>query len=151
MLYTATTVFFPHLQDHLCLSVIQWCHRLSLVPLPALPAEQFLKPLPANKRQIRPTKFHDFTLTLSQWEHYKFIDRQATLNSRPFLLSSPFKHWTTLELFFVHITTDWNHLSDNQVKPEGPHTWGLKAMEHHPKHHLIYTHTLLSCLIYTLS
>ena len=82
MLYTATTIFFPHLQDLLCLSVIQWCHRLSLVPLPAMPAEQFLKPLPVNKRQIRPTKFLDFTLTAEN-----IIDRQTTLNSRPFLLS----------------------------------------------------------------
>ena len=49
--------------------------------------EQFLKPLPANKRQIRPTKFQDFTAK-------NITDRQATLNFRPFLV---------LHLSLIHI------------------------------------------------
>ena len=51
-----------------------------LVVVPAMPVEQhFPKTLPANKRQISPTKFQDFTAK-------GIIDEQATLNSRPFLV-----------------------------------------------------------------
>ena len=76
--------------------------------VPAMPVEQFLKPLPASKRQIRPTKFHDFTAE-------NIIDRQATLNSRPFLVphSNTEQHKNS---FFARTTTDWNHISDCQVK-----------------------------------
>ena len=74
----------------------------------AMPVEQFLKPLPANKRQIRPTKFHDFTAENT-------IDRQETLNSRPFLVphSNTEQHKNS---FFARTTTDWSHISDDQVK-----------------------------------
>ena len=76
--------------------------------VPAMPVEQFLKRLPASKRQIRPTKFHDFTAE-------NIIDRQVTLNSRPFLVPhSNTEHHKNY--FFVRTTTDWNHLSDDQVK-----------------------------------
>ena len=76
--------------------------------VPAMPVEQFLKHLTASKRQIRPTKFHAFTAE-------NIIDRHATLNSRPFLVphSNTEQHKNS---FFVRTTTDWNHLSDYQVK-----------------------------------
>ena len=63
-----------------------------------------LKPLPANKRRIRPTKFCDFKAENT-------TDRQATLNSP---LQPTLNNVRTL--FFVRTTTDWNHLSDDQVK-----------------------------------
>ena len=63
-----------------------------------MPVKPFLKPLPANKRQIRPTKFQDFTAK-------NITDRKATLNSRPFLVP----HSNTEQ-------HNWNHLSDDQVK-----------------------------------
>ena len=80
--------------------------------VPAMPVEQFLKPLPASKGQIRPTKFHDFTAE-------NIIDKQATLNSRPFLVphyrgnSNTEQHKNFLFLL-VRTTTDWNHLSDTK-------------------------------------
>ena len=77
---------------------------------------------PANKKQLRPTKFQDFTAK-------NIIDTQATLNFRPFLVphSNTEKHKNSFFLFFFFLfffffraTTDWNHLSDDQVK--APHT-----------------------------
>ena len=64
-------------------------------------------------QNIGTRKFQDFAA--------KSIIRQATLNSRPFLVphSNRLLNSTRtlfLVLFFVHITTDWNHLSDDQVK-----------------------------------
>ena len=47
--------------------------------IPVMPVEQFLESHPANKRQIRPIKFQDFTAK-------NILDRQGTLNSRPFLV-----------------------------------------------------------------
>ena len=51
--------------------------------VPAMPDKQFLKPLPlpANKRQIRSTKFQDFKA-----KNIILIARQATLHSKPFLV-----------------------------------------------------------------
>ena len=66
-------------------------------------------------RQIRPTKFHGFTAENS-------IDRQATFNSRPFLVSHSNTEQHTNSFFFfsffffVRTTTDRNHISDDQVK-----------------------------------
>ena len=73
-----------------------------------MPVEQFLKTLPANKRQIRPTPFQDFTAE-------NIMDRQATLNSRSFLVphSNAEQHKNS---FFFSTITDWSHLSDDRVK-----------------------------------
>ena len=60
--------------------------------IPAMPTEQLLKPLPARKRQIRPAKFQDFRAK-------NIIDRQETLNSRPFLVSHS-KYQTAQEFFY---------------------------------------------------
>ena len=64
--------------------------------------------LAANKRQIRPANFLDFTVM-------NIIDTQATLNSRPFLAphSNTQQHNNS---FFVCNTTDWNHPSGGHVK-----------------------------------
>ena len=99
----------PTLQD--------WCKQQRLFffykvvegLVPAMPVEQFLKCLPASKRQIRPTKFRDFTA-----ENIILIDRQATLNSRPFLV--PHSNTEQHKNSFVRTTTDSNHLGDYQVK-----------------------------------
>ena len=81
--------------------------------VPAMPVEQFLKPLPTSKRQISPTKFQDFTAK-------NIIDRQKTLNSRAVLVphsnTEQHKNSFFFFFFFVRTTTDWNHLSDDQVK-----------------------------------
>ena len=73
----------PTLQDRRKQQRLSFFHKVVEGLVPAMPVEQFLKPLPlpvpANKRQIRPTKFQDFTVE-------NIIDRQATLNSSPFLV-----------------------------------------------------------------
>ena len=94
-----------------------------------IPVKQFLKPLPANKRQIRPTKFQDFPAKYRQTNN---LELQT-------LLSPPLKYRTAQELCFC-----LHHLSDDQVK-----AWGLQMMDHQPKHHLIHMHALPFGRIYT--
>ena len=99
----------PTLQDRCKQQRLSFFYKVVEGLVPAMPVEQFLKFLPASKRQIRPTKFHDFTA-----ENIILIDRQATLNSRPFLAphSNTEQHKNS---FFVRTTTDSNHLGDYQV------------------------------------
>ena len=98
----------PTLQDWRKQQCLSFFYKVVEGLVPAMPVEQFLKTLPANKRQISPTKFHDFTAE-------NIIDRRATLNSRPFFVphSSTEQHKNS---FFVRTTTDWNHISADQVK-----------------------------------
>ena len=65
-------------------------------------------------------------------------DRRATQNSSPFiiLVLNTEQHKNS-SFFFVRTTS------------EGPHAWGLQAMDHHPKHHLICMHTPLPSHLYT--
>ena len=99
----------PTLQDRCKQQRLSFFYKVVEGLVPAMPVEQFLKFLPASKRQIRPTKFRDFTA-----ENIILIDRQATLNSRPFLAphSNTEQHKNS---FFVRTTTDSNHLGDYQV------------------------------------
>ena len=69
----------PTLQDWCKQQCLSFFYKVVGGLVPAMPVEQFLKPFPANKRQIRPTKFQDFTAK-------NILDRQGTLNSRPFLV-----------------------------------------------------------------
>ena len=80
-----------------------------------MPVKHFLKPLPANKRQIRPTKFQDFTAKY----------RQASNPELQTLLSPPLKYQTAQELCFC-LHHHW--LAPPQWRPgEGPHAWGQIA------------------------
>ena len=98
----------PTLQDQRKQQRLSFFYKVVMGLVPAMPVEQFLKPLSTSKRQISPTKFQDFTAK-------NIIDRQTTLNSRAVLVphsnTEPHKN-----SFFVRTTTDWNHLSDDQVK-----------------------------------
>ena len=100
----------PNLQDQRKQQHLSFFYKVVEGLLPAMPVEQFLEPFPANKKQIRPTKFQDLTAK-------NITDRQATLNSRPFLVlhSNTEQHKNSF-FFLVCTTTNWNHLSDDQVK-----------------------------------
>ena len=85
--------------------------------------------LSANKRQIRPTKFQDFTAkNITDWQAAFLIPHSNTEQHKNSLL--------------VRDTIDWNHLIDDQMK--APNAWGLQTTDRHPKHQLTHMRALIS-------
>ena len=77
---------------------------------------------------------------LHRKEHYRHTNNTKLQT----LVSPSFKYRTAQELFFC---PHHHRLEPPQWRPsEGPHTWGLQAMDRHPKHHLICTH-ILGCWV----
>ena len=132
----------PTLQDRRKQQRLSFFYKVVMGLVPAMPVEQFLKPLPTSKRQISPTKFQDFTAR-------NIIDRQTTLNSRAVLVphSNTEQHKNS---FFPFFCPHHHRLEPPQWRPgEGLHAWGLQTTDGHQNHHLTHTRALQSHRINT--
>ena len=76
--------------------------------IPAISPQNYLTPVSANRRRIRPTKYEDFETT-------NIIDRHEVRNTRGFQLSA-YNTKQYQNSFFVQTVVDWNHLEENIVK-----------------------------------
>ena len=75
--------------------------------IPAIPPQNYLTPVSASRRRIRPTKYEDFEAT-------NIIDRHEVRNTRGFQL--PAYNTNQYQNSFVRTVVDWNHLEENIVK-----------------------------------
>ena len=76
--------------------------------IPAISPQNYLTPVSASRRWIRPTKYEDFEAT-------NIIDRHKVRNTR----GSQLPAYNTKQYqnsFFVRTVVDWNHLKENIVK-----------------------------------
>ena len=73
-----------------------------------LPPQNYLTPVSASRRRIRPTKYEDFEVT-------NIIDRHEVGNTRGFQLPA-YNTKQYQNSFFVRTVEDWNHLEENIVK-----------------------------------
>ena len=76
--------------------------------IPAKSPQNYLTPVSASRRRIRPTKYEDFEAT-------NIIDRHEVRNTRSFQLPA-YNTKQYQNSFFVRTVVDWNHLEENIVK-----------------------------------
>ena len=86
--------------------------------VPALPADQYLTPIPGSKRTIKATSFPDFIST-------NIVERHQTLNTRSYQVKP--KNTDQFEYsFFPRTTIDWNQLPEDTVRSKTTQTFKTK-------------------------
>ena len=80
-------------------------------PPPPPHLQNYLTPVSASHRRIRPTKYEGF-------EAKNIIDRHEVRNTRGFQL--PAYNTKQYQNFFVRTVVDWNHLEENSSKQALP-------------------------------
>ena len=76
--------------------------------IPAIPPQNYLTPVSASRRRIRPTKYEDFEAT-------NIIDCHEVRNTRGFHLPA-YNTKQYQNSLFVWTVVEWNHLEENIVK-----------------------------------
>ena len=103
-------LILPPLAEHCRQACLGLMYKITGGLIPAIPPQNYLTPVSASRRRIRPTKYEDFEAT-------NIIDRHEVRNTRGFQLPA-YNTKQYQNSFFVPTVVDWNHLEENIVKAD---------------------------------